>query len=277
MAFVENRYVIEVRTSSGYLLVDSVHGSERAGLSPFTGSFRCRLSDPSEVSKGQTVTLELWHNSKLDGGTFVDTIAEVEIERVRKTTNAMSHVSVEAEFKDKLARYLEQETDILMFSLDPGLTPAGMAQAIYLGTPYQADTSPIEASESNLRARDFQISGSLRDATIKLERILGARTLIDHSSKTVRFIPDYHDSSSITLEGVMEKTEIEAGDVSSGVKLTGFLNTIPLEKGLVRHYNLRGESWSVILTKELYTTESEQQRVKYTGKCRTSVRIDEID
>lgn len=277
MAFVENRYVIEVRTSSGYLLVDSVQGSERAGLTPFTGSFRCRLSDPSLVSKGQTVTLELWHNSRLDGGSFVETIAEVEIERVRKTTNAMSHVTVEAEFKDKLARYLEQETDILMFSLDPGLTPAGMAQAIYLGTPYEADVSAILAEESDMRARDFQFSGSLREATIKLERVLGARTLINHSSKTVRFIPDYYDSSSVTLDGVMEKTEIEAGDVSSGVKLTGFLNTIPLEKGLVRHYNLRAESWSVILTKELYTTESDQQRVKYTGKCRTSVRIDEID
>jgi len=277
MAFVENRYVIEVRTSSGYLLVDSVQGSERAGLTPFTGSFRCRLSDPSLVSKGQTVTLELWHNSRLDGGSFVETIAEVEIERVRKTTNAMSHVTVEAEFKDKLARYLEQETDILMFSLDPGLTPAGMAQAIYLGTPYEADVSAILAEESDMRARDFQFSGSLREATIKLERVLGARTLINHSSKTVRFIPDYYDSSSVTLDGVMEKTEIEAGDVSSGVKLTGFLNTIPLEKGLVRHYNLRAESWSVILTKELYTTPSDQQRVKYTGKCRTSVRIDEID
>ncbi|MDI9368520.1 MAG: hypothetical protein QM445_09260, partial [Thermotogota bacterium] len=277
MSFIENRYVVEVRTSSGYLLVDSVQGSERAGLSPFTGSFRCRLTDPSLISKGQTVTLELWHNSRLDGGSFVETIAEVEIERVRKTTNAMSHVTVEAEFKDKLARYLEQETDILMFSLDPGLTPAGMAQAIYLGTPYEADVSVIIAEESDMRARDFQFSGSLREATIKLERILGARTLIDHSSKTVRFIPDYYDSSSIDLDGVMEKTEIEAGDVSSGVKLTGFLNTIPLEKGLVRHYNLRAESWSVILTKELYTTPSDQQRVKYTGKCRTSVRIDEID
>lgn len=277
MPFVDDRYVIEVRIGSQYLLVDSIQGSERAGLSPFTGSFRCRLSDPSFISKGQTVTLELWHNSRLDGGTFVETIAEVEIERVRKTTNAMSHVSVEAEFKDKLARYLEQETDILMFSLDPGLTPAGMAQAIYLGTPYEADVSAIVAEESDMRARDFQFSGSLREATIKLERILGARTLIDHSSKTVRFIPDYYDSSSISLAGVMEKTEIEAGDVSSGVKLTGFLNTIPLEKGLVRHYNLRAESWSVILTKELYTTESDQQRVKYTGKCRTSIRIDEID
>jgi len=277
MPFVDDRYVIEVRIGSQYLLVDSIQGSERAGLSPFTGSFRCRLTDPSLISKGQTVTLELWHNSRLDGGSFMEMIAEVEIERVRKTTNAMSHVTVEAEFKDKLARYLEQETDILMFSLDPGLTPAGMAQAIYLGTPYEADVSVIIAEESDMRARDFQFSGSLREATIKLERILGARTLIDHSSKTVRFIPDYYDSSSIDLDGVMEKTEIEAGDVSSGVKLTGFLNTIPLEKGLVRHYNLRAESWSVILTKELYTTPSDQQRVKYTGKCRTSVRIDEID
>jgi hypothetical protein len=215
MSFIENRYVVEVRTSSGYLLVDSVQGSERAGLSPFTGSFRCRLTDPSLISKGQTVTLELWHNSRLDGGSFVETIAEVEIERVRKTTNAMSHVTIEAEFKDKLARYLEQETDILIFSLDPGLTPAGMAQAIYLGTPYEADVSVITAEESDIRARDFQFSGSLREATIKLERILGARTLIDHSSKTVRFIPDYYDSSSIDLDGVMEKTEIEPGDVSS--------------------------------------------------------------
>lgn len=277
MPFVDDRYVIEARVGSQYLLVDSVQGSERAGLSPFTGSFRCRLPDPSLISKGQTVTLELWHNSRLDGGSFVETIAEVEIERVRKTTNAMSHITVEVDYKDKLARYLEQEKDILMFSLNPGLTPAGMAQAIYLGTPYEADVSAILAEESDMRARDFQFSGSLREATIKLERVLGARTLINHSSKTVRFIPDYYDSSSVTLDGVMEKTEIEAGDVSSGVKLTGFLNTIPLEKGLVRHYNLRAESWSVILTKELYTTESDQQRVKYTGKCRTSVRISEVD
>ncbi|MEQ8159510.1 MAG: hypothetical protein ABRQ36_12760, partial [Mesotoga sp.] len=149
MPFVDDRYVIEVRIGSQYLLVDSIQGSERAGLSPFTGSFRCRLSDPSLISKGQTAILELWHNSRLDEGSFVETIAEVEIERARKTTNAMSHVTVEAEFKDKLARYLEQEKDILMFSLNPGLTPAGMAQAIYLGTPYEADVSAIIAVENN--------------------------------------------------------------------------------------------------------------------------------
>lgn len=153
MPFVDDRYVIEARVGSQYLLVDSVQGSERAGLSPFTGSFRCRLSDPSIVSKGQTVFLELWNGAKDDGGSFVESIAEVEIERVIKTTNYMSHVTIEAEFKDKLARYLEQEKDILMFSLNPGLTPAGMAQSIYLGTPYEADVSAITAVENNIRAR----------------------------------------------------------------------------------------------------------------------------
>jgi hypothetical protein len=277
MPFVDDRYVIEVRVGSQYLLVDSVQGSERAGLLPFTGSFRCRLSDPSLISKGQTAILELWHNSRLDEGSFVETIAEVEIERARKTTNAMSHVTVEAEFKDKLARYLEQEKDILMFSLNPGLTPAGMAQAIYLGTPYEADVSAITAVENNIRARDFQMSGTLREATIKLERIIGARTLVNHSTKEVRFIPNYYDNSEITLSDVIEKVEIEAGDVSSGVKLTGVLNTIPLSKSLLRYYNLVAESWSVLLQKETYTNEEDQERVKYTGKCRTSVRISEVD
>jgi hypothetical protein len=277
MPFVDDRYVIEARVGSQYLLVDSVQGSERAGLSPFTGSFRCRLSDPSTVSKGQTVFLELWNGAKDDGGSFVESIAEVEIERVIKTTNYMSHVDVQAEFKDKLARYLEQEKDILMFSLNPGLTPAGMAQAIYLGTPYEADVTAVTAVESNIRARDFQISGTLREATIKLERILGARTLVNHATKAVRFVPYYADSSSISLSDIEEKTEIEAGDVSSGVKLTGVLNTIPLSKSLLRYYNLVAESWSVLLQKETYTNESDQERVKYTGKCRTSVRISEVD
>lgn len=275
-SFVDDRYVIEARVGSQYLLVDSVQGSERAGLSPFTGSFRCRLSDPSIVSKGQTVFLELWNGAKDDGGSFVESIAEVEIERVIKTTNYMSHVDVQAEFKDKLGRYLEQEQDILMFSLDPGLTPAGMAQAIYLGTPYEADVSAVTAVESNIRARDFQISGSLREATIKLERILGARTLVNHATKEVRFVPYYAGSSSVTLSDVVEKTEIEAGDVSSGVKLTGLLNTVPLSKSLLRYYNLVAESWSIILEKEKYF-EGEQERVKYTGKCRTSLTISEVD
>jgi hypothetical protein len=58
------------------------------------------------------------------------------------------------------------------------------------------------------------MSGTLREATIKLERILGARTLVNHATKTVRFVPYYADSSSISLSDIEEKTEIEAGDVS---------------------------------------------------------------